>query len=59
MQVGDLVKPKCEHDSKRLGFAMISRINPLGRVVITWVDDQIDHYMTLGELKETMEIVCK
>ena len=56
MKIGDLIRPKCEHDFKRLGFAMIRNINALGRVIIVWLDDQTNHYMRLWELEKTMEV---
>ena len=60
MKVGDLVRSKCEHDFKRLGFAIVAELcEAQGRAIIIWVDDQTDHYMRWWELEETMEVVCK
>ena len=57
MQVGDLIKPKCEHNFASSGYAIITRMNDLGDVVIVWLDDQLDNYMRWWQLEENFEIV--
>ncbi len=60
MQVGDLVRPKCQYNFESLGYAIIVELcERLGRAIIIWVDDQTDHYMRRWELEEHMEVVCK
>ena len=56
MQVGDLIKPKCEYNFASSGYAIITSHNG-GDVVIVWLDDQLDNYMRWWQLEENFEIL--
>ena len=44
MQVGDLVKPKCQNYFKDMGYAIIIAYEERGDVQVHWVNDDVDVY---------------
>jgi len=58
MQVGDLLRPKCQFNFERLGFAVLLNIDE-GSAIIVWIDEQINNRMSLRLLQNNMEVVCK
>ena len=56
MQVGDLLKPRCQLTFVRLGFAILLEIDE-GLAIIHWLDDQTDNHFRLWDLQNNMEVV--
>ena len=59
MQVGDLVRPKCQNYFKDMGYAIIIAYEKRGDVKLNWVKDNFDVYFRWYEFDEWMEVVCK
>tara|TARA_B100000282_G_C31425998_1_gene351286 strand:- start:247 stop:426 length:180 start_codon:yes stop_codon:yes gene_type:complete len=59
MQVGDLVRPKCQNYFKDMGYAIIIAYEERGDVQVHWVNDDVDVYFRWYEFDEWMEAVCK